>query len=310
MPTVQVEGLGRVSFPDGTPEADMTNSIQQALMEKNAPAPLSGSASGSTLPGADTPNPLKDPGVLNQASAYDTVKGMAKGALGTVQAIHNFNAPSDPRNSMYINQDKYPGSDIDTKAVGSDQMVGKGIETGLEMLAGGSGAADALPSAARAGKVFESIAKDAAQAPVNLKRAGDTLLELHELGATGSNLPKAVRQLTSRATAPGAADILYPEARKFASRISNSSIAERLTSDPNLKRVLGSLREGFNADVGEAAASVGRGHDYEQAMREFANAKKLHRTGAAVGTAAASGLGIGAKLGVLGHILGNITGGQ
>lgn len=297
MPTVQVEGLGNVQFPDGMAEEEMTRHIQQALAEKNVP-PTSGPI------GPKVPEPDMEP-TVGQNAAYEAVegaKGFGKGAVATSQGLNDL---ISPKGSFFDT-----GHVMNTDASNPDQMMGKGLEGVAEMALPAIKGAEALPSARRAGQVFESIAKDAAQAPVNLKRAGDTLLELHELGATGSNLPKAVRQLTNRATAPGAADILYPEARKFASRISNSSIAERLTSDPNLKRVLGSLREGFNADVGEAAASVGRGHDYEQAMREFANAKKLQRVGATVGTAAASGLGIGAKLGVLGHILGNITGGQ
>lgn len=301
--TAQVDGIGNFEFPDGTSPDVVHAAVQKAVMAHNAPAPLSGPIAG----GSEVPDPINTPSVLNQAQAYDTVKGMAKGALGTMHAIHNFNAPSDPRNSMYVDQDKYPGSDINTTASNPDQMVGKGIETGLEMLGGGEGAGKVLPSAKRAGQVFESISKDAAKAPVTLNKAAEPILELYDLANTGSNIPKGVRQLLSRATQPDGNPILYPEARKFASRISSSSVAERLTGDPNMKRVLGSLREAFNSDVADAAASVGRGDEHQQAMQEFANARKLKRVGAAGGSAVAGGLGIGAKLGVLGHI---ISGGQ
>jgi hypothetical protein len=239
-----------------------------------------------------------------------------------------------------------PKSEVDyyqqhAKANNPDEEAGKVFGDIAQMAIPTGEAAEALPSAKRAGQVFESIAKDAANAPVNLSRSGPILEELKGLGSTGSNLPKAVRQLINTTKPPvlskvdaarvllggevspltdlqkaqkvlgydvdaSPGQLLYPKARQFASRISNSSIAERLTSDPNLKRVLGSLREGFNADVGDAANAAGRGQDYEQAMREYANAKKLQRVGAAVGTvglgAAAKGAGLGAALHVLGKV--------
>lgn len=293
MPTVQVEGLGAVNFPEGTSEADMTRSVQDALTQKNAPQPLSGPIAPPSDPITGDSHAAHQ--IQNQASLWEGLKGAAKGALSTAQDASHM---VFPRGSFMDT-----GDVANTTASNPDQVAGKVVEGALELGAGLPAIADAAPSAARAGQVFDSIAKDAAQTPVNLSRSGDTLLELHDLGATGSNLPKAVRQLTNRATAPGGADILYPEARKFASRISNSSIAERLTSDPNLKRVLGGLREGFNADVGDAANAVGRGQDYEQALKEYAQAKKLQRVGVAAGTGVASGLGVGAKLGALGHIL-------
>lgn len=288
--------------------------------------------------GAKVPEPDMTP-TVGQNAAYEAVEG-AKGFGKQLASDANTITSLSPLEAF--SRSKGPLLNVNTASENPDQTMGKALAVGAESALPLGKIAEMVPSSARAGKVFESIAKDAAQSPVNLTRSAPILQELQQLGSTGSNLPKAVRQLIRASqpqtlsaldaarvalggevsplqtaqrvlggdVTPAPGSLLYPKARQFASRISNSSIAERLTSDPNLKRVLGSLREGFNADVGDAAANAGRGEDYEQAMKEFANAKKMQRVGATVGTAAASGLGIGAKLGVLGHILGNITGGQ
>lgn len=324
MPTVQVEGLGNVQFPDGMAEEEITRHIQSALAEKNAPAPLSGPIGAAPVPEGLQGAPSIQEG--NREAIQRGLPGLGKSVLGTIG-----DTGSLVNKLPVVGNTIAPKSEVDyyqqhAKASNPDEEAGKIFGDIAQMAIPTGEAAEALPSTRRAGQVFTSIAKDAANTPVNLTRSASVLEELKELGGTGSNLPKAVRQLISSSKAPvlskvdearvalgGEApevtsSLLYPQARKFASRISSSSVAERLTSDPNLKRVLGSLREGLNADVGDAAASVGRGQDYEQAMKEYANSRKLQKIGGAVGVGA---LGLGAKaagLGAVAHVLGKVSG--
>lgn len=268
-----------------------------------APAPTSG-----PIPGAAPPVPEKlQQGLTtqetNQQSLREGLKGMAKGAMGTIGSVGSLVnkipgigqsvAPSDEVN--YYQQHSQANND--------DQRAGKLAEAGIEMAAPIGQGIDALPSATRAGSVFQDLAKAGSRVPVSISKASDPLLELHSLGQTGSTVPKAARQLLQRATAPGADPIMYPEARQFASKISNLSAQERMSLDPNLHRVLGNLREGLNSDVGSAMDSIGRGKDYLGAMKEYGNAKGIQDFGnkalgmAKKGAIGALGLGGAYKVG-------------
>lgn len=155
-------------------------------------------------------------------------------------------------------------------------------------------ASDSIPSAKYAGKILESVMGDAAHAPVTPSAISDPLLRLNELGQRGSTVPKAARQLLTRLTDPEAGPLAYRESRDFASNISRLSSNEAQKVTPVVKKALGDLRTALHSDIGAAADTVGRGQDYSDAIREYANASRISDAGKKAIGWGAKGLGVGA----------------
>jgi len=153
-------------------------------------------------------------------------------------------------------------------------------------LAGGIGGmkaaepiASAFPTRAKAGEVFQSVMKDAKDAPVQLEKSGDALLRVRELADRGASMPQVANKLLRRVTDPEQGPLTYGEARDFASNLSRLSSGEVQKLTPVMQRQVGQLSHAFNEDVGNAASSVGRGEDYTQAMNDYRHASQLANLG-------------------------------
>src|ERR1700761_6070216 len=210
MPRVQIEGLGTVEFPDGTSPEDMERLSNQALMEKNTPAPLSG-------PIAPPANPITgNHELMNQASLWEGLKGAAKGAIGSVNDVNSL-SPLEA-----FSRTNKPLIDVNTKGSNPDQTAGK-VAEGLGELALPMGeVAEALPSTKRAGAVLGSIKDAATHVPVNLTNASEPLARLSQLGNAGNSLPGVFDKLLNRSQTVN--PINFPEARDFYSSLARPSI--------------------------------------------------------------------------------------
>jgi hypothetical protein len=261
MPTVKVEGLGNVQFPDGMPEEEMTRHIQQALAEKSTPAPTSGPIAGSGVPAPPEPT-------VGQNAAYEAVegaKGFGKGVVGTAQGLGDL---ISPKGSFFDT-----GHVMNTDAINPDQMAGKALESAAEFALPVLKGAEAIPSASRAAGALGDVAEAAKNVRVPLSKAVEPLGRVTELGERGGTLPTSANSLLKRSQMVG--DMSFPEARDYYSNISSLSGDEANKLNPIMKKAVGELRKGFHGDLTDAASSVGMGDQYANAMKEYAQAMKL-----------------------------------
>lgn len=272
MPTVQVEGLGNVQFPDGTAEDVMTKAIQDALAEKNAPAPLSGPIAG----GSNVPKPealQNNPESNNRASLRSGILGALKslpqtvadvgGLVNKIPGVGDKIAPLGEVN-------KYEQM---AHADNSDEQAGKIAGAGLQSLIPLDRAADLIPSATRAGKALDTVETAAKNVRVPLNSTVAPLGRVTEIGERGGVLPSSANALLKRSQMIG--DMSFPEARDYYKNITQLSGDEANKLSPVMKKAVGALREGFHGDLKSAADTVGMGDTYANAMKEYAKASAL-----------------------------------
>lgn len=271
-----------------------------------APAPLSGPI-GDKVPEPEGLQGKETYGdyiksISTPQSGIDTIKGIAKSGA---EGINNM-ADTSLLSAVPHSGETIP---VNTEAEGTPQKVGKFVGNAIQTILPMAAGAEQLPSTARAGKVFQSVMQDAKDVPVDMAHSGDALLRLHELRRAGSLPPRAANQLLERVTAPGKPALTYKEGRDFYTGMGSPSVFDRLRTAPVVKREMTGVMNGMRQDIGNAAASVGRGEDYENAMKEFRNAKRIQKIGAGAGAAA---LGYGAKAAGIGAVLHTIKsmGGQ
>lgn len=139
------------------------------------------------------------------------------------------------------------------------------------------GAAEAIPTAAKAGAKFEEVAQAVGKHPVemtnDLNRSLTRIQQLAERGGAGSNLgPPPVRKFFLRITDPEKPPITYEEARDFYSNLSRLSRDEMNRLTPVMQRAVGQ----FTRDLGQAIAdTAGRGGklaEYQKAMSTYRRA--------------------------------------
>lgn len=202
----------------------------------------------------------------------------------------------------------------DTAYGNTAERVGGALETAAEMaIPVGEGAAAvkaAVPSAARAGKLFEGVKAAAKAVPIDVSAPGDVALRIADLAQRGGGTnfgPAPVRQFIQWVTDPNKGPMTYDVAKDFASNISRLSAKDTMSIPPAMQREIHQLRVVLNKAVGDAAAKVGKGEDYARAMNEYAKAMRLRdavdaaKEGAAKYLPKAAGaLGLGAA-GAIGY---------
>lgn len=144
-------------------------------------------------------------------------------------------------------------------------------------------AAEIVPSAEYAGRLLQSVERDAGHLPVNLNRSADALLRVKELADRGGTMPQAVRKLLARATEPGGKPLTFSEMRDFYSNVTKLSAKEKMGLSPIMRRQIGIAAAALRQDIGDSAALAGRAADYYKGLREYAAASKLQRTAQEVG---------------------------
>ncbi len=168
------------------------------------------------------------------------------------------------------------------------QVVGGGLETAAELMAPVPSAGkaesiigktvEAVPTTKKAGQLFENVMSRAADVPVNTSDAGNAALRVAELAQRGGGTewgPGPVRQLVRRLTDPDKPDMVYREARDWASNLSRLSTGEFNKMTPVVQREVANLAATFNKAVAAAAIRAGKGQEYAQAMTQYARAKRL-----------------------------------
>ena len=167
---------------------------------------------------------------------------------------------------------------------GPEEAIGK--EAVMRVPAAVKAAGKAIPSAERAGEMLNTVMGSASNLPVNLSRSGDELMRAVELEPYNT-LPKAVRRLIERYTAPlkgavkgvpkeGARPLTYKEARDAYNAITGKLSDEEISKlTPVMKRQMVKIAMALKDDIGDTAAEVGQAARYYAGMKEYAHAKRL-----------------------------------
>jgi hypothetical protein len=293
MPDIRVQDeQGTIHvFPDGsTPEM-----IAQAMGVK-PPAPQSAleqfrsESIGGRL--------LDVPGAL--AATGEAAKGILKGAGKTVANLAdsaltlNRFTPSSLAMSTAAKLTKTP--DINAQATSTAQNAiqdvsqryltptnreqkagyyGEGAaEVVAPMLKGAGVAAEALPSAERAGAGFKDVMGAAKDVPLDLQNAQQGILRLMDWQKK-AQLGPTINKFLNRVTNPKLGQITYEDARDFYSLLKNLSMDEASKLARPIRFDLNKMLVGLKADVGNAAGQVGKAQQYYSAMKEFSQAKRL-----------------------------------
>jgi hypothetical protein len=144
-----------------------------------------------------------------------------------------------------------------------------------------------IPSKASAGAKLQQIRGVAKDVPLNTSPAEQIAQESKELAATGASNPaKPVRdfiknrapvkaKFAGQRVAMSPDPMTYETGFDFASNAGRVSAEEGLKLSPNQARKLAQFTHAMKAANREAAASVGMGDLYDQAMKEYARASNM-----------------------------------
>lgn len=157
---------------------------------------------------------------------------------------------------------------------------------------------DAIPTKAKAGKLFEGVMQKAANEPVEMLNSRPVLDRVMQLSDRGHGTVGAADKLFARSNTVN--PINYGEARDFSSSLSRLSGQDQMAASPTLRAEIGKLSHAFGQDVGSAADRVGMGEQYQQAMRDYARASQYGDVAKTVGKWAVPAVLGG---GVLGKVL-------
>lgn len=243
---------------------------------------------------APNPTPAVTPASPSALSTLlDLAKGFGKGAVHT--GIDLASMASQSQMIPGVNPRTLPPQVTDmllgkTAHSNTTQRIGGAAETVAEMAIPVTKAAEAVPSAARAGRAFQEVMGAAKHAAVDTNAPGEVALRIQQLADRGASMPMAVRKFLARITAPDKGEMTYEEARDFASAISRLSANEAQRLTPVVAREVANLRVTLNHAVAKAAEAAGKGPQYKAAMREYAQAMKVKDAVDAVVEGAKKGL--------------------
>lgn len=220
---------------------------------------------------------VKDLGIGAAKGVGSTVAGL--GEMATNAGMIPGQARGAPFNPVFRNP-VFTRAEEATTATNTPQRIGKVAEVVGELAlptgVAGKAAVEAIPSATRAGAVFQDVMKAAKNVPVDASKAGDVGLRIMQIAERGGGaLPQPVRQFLGWITNPDKPQMTYDIARDFASGISRLSANEMQRLSPTVAREVAELRVTLNKAVAEAASKAGKGAEYARAMNEYAKAKKL-----------------------------------
>lgn len=169
-----------------------------------------------------------------------------------------------------------------------------GAAAGYGGYKGGRKALDMIPSAARAGRNFETVMGKAGNEPIDTTGIRPVVTRAQELGITGSSKPKVINdyiRMTRTPLTPGAEGptlpLNYKQGRDFASSSGRLSAGEALQTNPPMRAQVTRMNIALNSANEAAADRAGVGDEYRAAMKEYRQAAQLK-----------SGLKTGAKVAV------------
>jgi hypothetical protein len=153
---------------------------------------------------------------------------------------------------------------------------------------------------AKASGAFNSVAAAADKAPIDITEPGMQALKIDALSSRGGTQPKIIRDFIKRVTDPEKGPLTYDEARDFYSNATRLSGNEYSKLTDRMKMEMGQFTKVLGEAVQDAATRVGKGADYNFAMKQWKRASSLSDTYDTLKSMAAEGakkVAIGAGLG-------------
>lgn len=151
------------------------------------------------------------------------------------------------------------------------------LASGVPFEAAGSavkGVSEALPSSARASRLFEDVMATARDVPIKPGVPVAEAMRGKEIAGRGGQLPKILRDFVRRTADPEAPPITYEEARDFYTN-ARLAMSEYLQTKPNMWRQVTIFKGALDTAIREAVTSVGKGDEYAAAMQEYRKAQAL-----------------------------------
>lgn len=228
------------------------------------------------------------------------VIGTAEPLIHPVQAYEGVkNAvehPSDAAKGVWASAKEDPwkfGAETLGNLVGSALTAGAGDE-----------ALSAIPSRGRAVNTLNSIEKQAANVPVGMQETTPALVKFGEHVSTGGKNAPVMNLLGDRIGDPSGGAINFPEARRFYTNVTDVTQRPGFWrgvfedgAEKRLRANAGPVRAALHSDIRNAADTVGRGEDYDSAIKEYARNAKLRSIGKkavwAAAPTAAGAMGVG-----------------
>jgi hypothetical protein len=134
-----------------------------------------------------------------------------------------------------------------------------------------------IPSAKRAGNVFQSIAADVKGQPVALTRSTPFIERAQQLSDAGHGTIAPIDSLYRRMNTVNPID--YDEAFDRSSALKNLTKNDKMRATRTLVSQARQLSHALTQDIGDTAASVGRGEHYNNAMKEYRRAAAMKNLG-------------------------------
>ena len=153
------------------------------------------------------------------------------------------------------------------------QKAGGVAETVAELALPAMAGVNSIPSAARAGSKFQAVMGAARNVPVDTSLPEQAAVRIGELADRGGVMPTPVQKFIDHLSS--GKPFNYEVARDFASNLSRLSADEYNRLTPVVQKEVGALSRSLGSAIGDAADTVGMRPQYESAIKEYAQAKKL-----------------------------------
>jgi len=114
--------------------------------------------------------------------------------------------------------------------------------------------------------------------PVNISKAGDVALRVHELDQAGCTMPQIMSWFLRRTTAPDAPPLTFSEARDFYNKSGKLTSIESQRLDKEVTYLFGEFHARLGEPIQETANQGGQGENYSATMKQFplaANARHM-----------------------------------
>lgn len=256
---------------------------------------------GRTLPGRILQSVHATP--LNEGVSPATANYMGSPALGTLRAVRGLGQTATP--GQRVEGLKNIGGGILDAAqmplsLAAPEASAQAVDKGIGM----------IPSAARAGRNFDTAMAAAKDVPVDANHFAQPVLRARQLNAVAGDPLSPVLRKTLKTIGPTTEPLTYENARILASSAGRK--AQQAAMAPNqltgeMGKRLGEAASGLDAATAEAAERAGVGPIHNAAMTEYRNAMRLRQGLRTAGKIAApialgaAGVKLGRQLGYLGN---------
>jgi hypothetical protein len=280
----QLEELKPVPIPSGTSLEPLQPENEQATISAT-PKPQGyrerfvqwlDDLKNDVMQGGDTTVPGA---ILKKMGAPGLEKGVSEGAaeymgspiLGSIQAT---------KGAAQLTQGKVleGGGNVIGGAIKAAQIPASFIapEAGEVAAATTGKLINKIPSAERAGQMFQDVKAVADKIPLDLAEPGNRALRIVKLAEQGGSRPKVINDFMKRVTDPEKGPLTYGEAREFYTNASRLSADEMKRLSPRMRFELGKFVQELNSSIASAAEQVGKRATFEKAMDEYRQAMKLN----------------------------------